>query len=133
SNIDVSKDESIGHISIDKSPRLHAMAVNKVVAVARRGGGAVQIAAPTNAQSIPPSSHPASSPANLSATKPEPGTAPAPPTRSEPLPPVARVPAATRTDSGAANPATRTPAAGPQAAPANASTAVPLEYQRLSR
>jgi hypothetical protein len=38
-NIDLSRDESIGHISIDKSARLHAMVVNKIVGVTGRGGG----------------------------------------------------------------------------------------------
>jgi len=37
-NVDVSGDESIGHISIDKSARLHAMVVNKVVSVVGKGG-----------------------------------------------------------------------------------------------
>ncbi|MBI4275865.1 MAG: hypothetical protein HY659_14310 [Rhizobiales bacterium] len=39
-NIDVSKDESIGHISIDKSARLHAMVVNKILGVTGRGSPA---------------------------------------------------------------------------------------------
>jgi len=65
-NIDVSKDESIGHISIDKTPRLHVLVVNRVAAVAKRGGGATQVAAPTNAPAIPPSSKPAFGSASLS-------------------------------------------------------------------
>jgi pimeloyl-ACP methyl ester carboxylesterase len=39
-NIDVSRDTNIGHINIDKSPRLHAMVVNKIASVVGRGGGA---------------------------------------------------------------------------------------------
>ena len=38
-NIDVSKDSSIDHISIDKSGRLHNLVVNKVLGVIGRGGG----------------------------------------------------------------------------------------------
>lgn len=38
-NIDVSRDTNIGHINIDKSPRLHAMVVNKIASVVGRGGG----------------------------------------------------------------------------------------------
>jgi pimeloyl-ACP methyl ester carboxylesterase len=38
-NIDVSRDSNIGHINIDKSPRLHAMVVNKIASVVGRGGG----------------------------------------------------------------------------------------------
>ena len=37
-NVDVSNDESIGHISIDKTPRLHTMVVNKIAAVVGKGG-----------------------------------------------------------------------------------------------
>lgn len=39
-NIDVSRDTNIGHINIDKSPRLHALVVNKIASVVGRGGGA---------------------------------------------------------------------------------------------
>jgi len=45
-NVDVSGDESIGHISIDKSARLHAMVVNKVISVVGKGGGGGQINVP---------------------------------------------------------------------------------------
>jgi hypothetical protein len=34
-NVDVSGDPNIGHISIDKSPRLHARAISEVLAVVR--------------------------------------------------------------------------------------------------
>ncbi len=44
-NVDVSRDESVGHITIDKSGRLHAMVVNKVVSVVGRGGGVDQASA----------------------------------------------------------------------------------------
>jgi hypothetical protein len=71
SNVDVSKDESIGHISIDKTPRLHAMVVNKIAAVVKRGGAAGLAAAPA-ANTFPPSSKPVSGSTNASLLKPEP-------------------------------------------------------------
>jgi len=43
-NVDVSSDPNIGHISIDKSPRLHARVVSEVLAVV---GGSHHPAAPT--------------------------------------------------------------------------------------
>lgn len=53
-NIDVSRDTNIGHINIDKSPRLHAMVVNKILSVVGRGGGggapAPKPAGPTEAK-----------------------------------------------------------------------------------
>ena len=68
-NVDVSNDESIGHISIDKSARLHAMVVNKIVSVVGKGGAAGQAAAPA-ANTFPPSSKPVSGSANSSPLKP---------------------------------------------------------------
>jgi hypothetical protein len=55
-NVDVSRDESIGHISIDKSARLHAMVVNKIVSIVGKGGGVEQSNAPANetSASAPP-------------------------------------------------------------------------------
>jgi len=44
-NIDVSKDSSIDHITIDKSARLHNMVVTTVLGVLGRGGGAPKPAA----------------------------------------------------------------------------------------
>jgi len=44
-NIDVSKDGSIDHITIDKSARLHNMVVTSVLGVLGRGGGAPKPAA----------------------------------------------------------------------------------------
>ncbi len=41
-NIDLSKDESIGHISIDKSARLHSMVVSRILGVVGRGGGSAR-------------------------------------------------------------------------------------------
>ena len=38
-NIDVSRYEEIGHTNIDKMPRLHAMVVNKALAVSKLGAG----------------------------------------------------------------------------------------------
>jgi hypothetical protein len=54
-NVDVSSDPSIDHINIDKSPRLHARVVAKVLAVvgnhkatsAKKGNGADARTAPT--------------------------------------------------------------------------------------
>ncbi len=48
-NMDVSSDQSIGHISIDKSPRLHAQVIGYVLAAV---GGGHRMAAPPN-----PSAH----------------------------------------------------------------------------
>ncbi|HLL27422.1 MAG TPA: hypothetical protein VKT73_07195 [Xanthobacteraceae bacterium] len=59
SNVDVSKDESIGHISIDKTPRLHSLVLSKVVAAAKRGGAPVQTVIPASAPSIPTAGKPA--------------------------------------------------------------------------
>jgi pimeloyl-ACP methyl ester carboxylesterase len=38
-NIDLSKDENIGHLNIDKSARLHAMVIAKIQGIIGRGGG----------------------------------------------------------------------------------------------
>jgi len=117
SNIDVSKDESIGHISIDKTPRLHALVVNKVVAVAKRGGGSIQTASPTNAPTIPPSSHPASGSAHPTSLKHEPTPivqAPLPqPAKADSVPAVAAAP--------------RAPA------PMGGGSSLPLEYRPLGQ
>jgi hypothetical protein len=128
-NVDVSGDESIGHISIDKSPRLHAMVVNKIVSVAGKGGGAGQAAAPA-ANTFPPSSKPVSGPANLSPLKFEPiaGT----PAKLESVPPVPHTPLAppTAADSGSGGPVA---ARGPASSGPTASSSIPLEFQRLGR
>jgi pimeloyl-ACP methyl ester carboxylesterase len=94
-NIDVSRDSNIGHINIDKSPRLHAMVVNKIASVVGRGGGGGAPApkpAPTEAK-----------PAGEGA----PAAAPSAPAPSAP--------------SGSS--ASTSPAAAPAAASANASAA----------
>jgi alpha-beta hydrolase superfamily lysophospholipase len=49
-NMDVSSDQSIGHISIDKSPRLHAQVIGYVLAAV---GGAHRMAAPPAAHGKP--------------------------------------------------------------------------------
>ncbi len=129
SNVDVSRDESIGHISIDKSARLHAMVLNKIVSVVGKGNAAGQAAAPA-ANTFPPSSKPVSGSPNSSPLKPEPfaGTSAklesAPPVAHTPLNPTAAI------DSGAGGamavrgPGSTGPAAGPS---------ISLEYQRLGR
>jgi hypothetical protein len=128
-NVDVSRDESIGHISIDKSARLHAMVVNKVVSVAGKGGGTGQAAAPA-ANTFPLSSKPVSGPANLSPLKLEPvaGTS----AKLESVPPVPHTPLAptTAADSGSGGPVA---AHGPAPSGSTASSSIPLEFQRLER
>jgi hypothetical protein len=74
-NIDVSRYENIGHINIDKMPRLHAMVVNKVVAVSRLGAGEIRTAAPAGAaQEISTAAKPATGQENAVARKSEPIT-----------------------------------------------------------
>jgi hypothetical protein len=126
-NVDVSGDESIGHISIDKSARLHAMVVNKVVSVAGKGGGG-QAAAPA-ANTFPPSSKPVSGPANLNPLKLEPVAGTSAKLESVPSPHMSLVPAAAA-DSGSGSPAA---ARGPASNGPTASSSIPLEYQRLGR
>ncbi|MGH9692985.1 MAG: hypothetical protein ACRD5Z_02500, partial [Bryobacteraceae bacterium] len=53
-NMDVSSDQSIGHISIDKSPRLHAQVLNYVMAAV---GGGRHIAAPAHTKGTAVSHH----------------------------------------------------------------------------
>ncbi len=45
-NVDVSRYEGVGHITIDKAARLHSMVVSKVLSVARSGAGEIRTAAP---------------------------------------------------------------------------------------
>jgi len=128
-NVDVSRDESIGHISIDKSPRLHAMVVNKIVSVVGKGGGAAPSAAAA-ANTFPPSSKPVSSPPDLNPLKPEPLAGAS--AKLESVPPVAHSPdrSPAMTDSMIKG-AFAAPA--PAAARPAASAATPLEYQRLGQ
>ena len=125
-NVDVSNDESIGHISIDKSARLHAMVVNKIVSVVGKGGAAGQAAAPA-ANTFPPSSKPV---ANSSPPKLEPLAGVS--AKLESVPPVARGPInpTAAIDSGAGGAMTvRGPvSAGPATGPSTS-----LEYQRLGQ
>jgi hypothetical protein len=128
-NVDVSSDESIGHISIDKSGRLHALVLNKIMSVVGKGGAAGQAAAPA-ANTLPPSSKPISSPTNLGPLKPEPLTGAS--AKLETVPPVAHTPLhpAAAIDSGPVGAmATR----GPAATVPVASPSIPLEYQRLGQ
>ncbi|MGE3871058.1 MAG: alpha/beta hydrolase [Pseudorhodoplanes sp.] len=85
-NIDVSKDTNIGHINIDKSPRLHAMVVNKILSVVGRGGGRSPAPkpAPTEAKPAPTEAKPATteggSPSAAPAAAAPAGSKPAPAT-----------------------------------------------------
>jgi hypothetical protein len=129
SNVDVSKDESIGHISIDKTPRLHALVVNKIAAVVKKGGGAIQVAAPVNAPAFPPSSKPVFG-ANPSPLKLEPlagATA-----KLESVPPVAHTPLnpPITADSGSGGPVA---ARGPVSMKPAAGSSTSLEYQPLGQ
>jgi hypothetical protein len=67
SNLDVSRDTSIGHISIDKSPRLHAQVVGYVLSAVGTGH---RIAVPRRAPAAKTTAGHA--PADSTATKPEP-------------------------------------------------------------
>ncbi len=72
-NIDVSKDTSIDHITIDKSPRLHNMVVNRIVGLLGRGGAPRPAAKPaTEASAAPKPAVPAAA-----GEKPAPAPAPA--------------------------------------------------------
>jgi hypothetical protein len=129
SNIDVSKDESIGHISIDKTPRLHAMVVNKIAAVVKRGGAAGQAATPA-ANTFPPSSKPVSGSTNASLLKPEPFAGASakldsalPVTRTPLNPPITA-------DSGSGGPIA---ARGQASTRPAASSSTSLEYQPLGQ
>jgi hypothetical protein len=129
SNIDVSKDESIGHISIDKTPRLHAMVVNKIAAVVKRGGGVGQAAAPA-ANTFPPSSKPVSGSTNPNSLKPEPLAGVS--AKLDSVPPVAHAPLNTPTaaDSGSGGPIA---ARGPASTRSATSPSTALEYQPLGQ
>lgn len=128
-NVDVSGDESIGHISIDKSARLHAMVVNKVVSVAGKGGGTGQAAAPA-ANTFPPSSKPVSGPATLSPSKPEPVAGTSAKLESVPYAPHTPPVPVTAADSGSGG---SVAARGPASSGPTASSSIPLEFQRLGR
>lgn len=100
-NIDVSRDTNIGHINIDKSPRLHALVVNKIASVVGRGGGApAPKPAPTEAKPAGESGSSAS-------------TASGPATTSS----------AAASSNAAATPAAAASGSSPSAAPASASAA----------
>jgi hypothetical protein len=128
-NVDVSSDESIGHISIDKSARLHAMVVNKIVSVVGKGGGAAQATAPA-ANTFPPSSKPVFGSPNSSPLKQEPLAGAS--AKLESMPPVVHTPLNphTASDSG---PSGAIAVRGPVSTGPAASPSTPLEYQRLGR
>jgi pimeloyl-ACP methyl ester carboxylesterase len=73
-NVDVSKDQSIGHISIDKSARLHALVVNKIVSIvggARRAPSEAPTAArPSEAPTAAKPSIPAAPARDMKAAEP---------------------------------------------------------------
>jgi hypothetical protein len=72
SNLDVSSDQSIGHISIDKSPRLHAQVVGYVLAAV---GSGHRMAVPGRSKSKnPPPGTTAAKPAGEGAGKPDAGS-----------------------------------------------------------
>lgn len=129
SNVDVSKDESIGHISIDKTPRLHAMVVNKIAAIVKRGGGAGQAAAPV-ANTFPPSSKPVSGSTNPNSLKP--GSLAGASAKLDSVPPVAHAPLnmPTAADSGSGGPIV---ARGPASTRSATSPSTALEYQPLGQ
>lgn len=102
-NIDVTH-MGVGHIDIDKSPRLHTMVVNKVVGVVGRGGG-TRTASPDGTPPVP-----AARPSN-------------PPAPSGETPKSAPSPAATSTSGSASAVAPVTPAPVAAAAPVTAAPA----------
>ncbi len=61
-NVDVSRDPNIGHISIDKSARLHAMVVNKIVSIV----GGRSLASPAEGETAAKPAVPASARSNAS-------------------------------------------------------------------
>ena len=128
-NVDVSRDESIGHISIDKSSRLHAMVVNKIVSVVGKGGTAGQAAAPA-ANTFPPSSKPVSGSTNPNSLKPEPLSGAS--AKLDSVPPVVHAPLNTPTaaDSGSGGPIA---ARGPASMRSATSPSTGLEYQPLGQ
>lgn len=110
-NIDVSKDTSIDHITIDKSSRLHNMVVNKIVGVLGRGGAPRPAAKPaTEASAAPKPAVPAAA-----GEKPAPAPAAAPPA---PKPTTSGTSGVGAADDKVAPAA---PAAGAQPAPARSS------------
>jgi hypothetical protein len=66
-NIDLSKDESIGHISIDKSARLHALVISRILGIVGRGSA--------NASSAPTQPVPSAASASSAPAKPAPSAA----------------------------------------------------------
>jgi pimeloyl-ACP methyl ester carboxylesterase len=115
-NVDVSSDESIGHISIDKSARLHALVLNKIVSVVGKGGVAGEAA-----NTFPSSSKPVSEPLTSGVSA-----------KLESVPPVSHAPLnpPTALASGLGGAIT---ARGPASTGAVASSSVPLEYQPLGQ
>jgi hypothetical protein len=121
-NVDVSSDPDIGHLNIDKSPRLHARAISEVLAVAA-GHMGLPPAAEKQDKPVTPPAAPVPGAANavrrdntLRSEEPrEPAIRMAPdPAGAE----AARGPASTRPETSGQAPATLAPTAPPVAAPA---------------
>ena len=74
-NVDVSSDPNIGHISIDKSPRLHARAISEVLAVVK-GHRMAAPSGPNPAAANPPIAPKRMVATVLSPRKPQEGTRP---------------------------------------------------------
>lgn len=131
-NIDVSRDESVGHINIDKSARLHAMVVNKIVSVVGKGGGKGQATIPP----VPPSSKPDSTAPELSPLAPRPvagGSAKLESAPSTIAPPLSATPPAAGSISNVSS-VTRelAPALPGPAASAAAGATIFSEYEKLA-
>lgn len=73
SNIDVSGEPDMGHISIDKSPRLQDMVLKKIASIVKkneRGKAATEIAAPAAHDQVPPVPKPAPLPVEMATPQP---------------------------------------------------------------
>lgn len=76
SNIDVSGEPDMGHISIDKSPRLQDMVLKKIASIVKkneRGKAATEIAAPAAHDQVPPVPKPAPLPVEMATPQPATG------------------------------------------------------------
>lgn len=82
SNIDVSGEPDMGHISIDKSPRLQDMVLKKIASIVKkneRGKVATEIAAPAAHDQVPPVPKPAPLPVEMATPQPAAGGPKEPP------------------------------------------------------
>jgi len=114
-NVDVSSDPDIGHLNIDKSPRLHARAISEVLAVAAGHMGLPTAAEKQEKAATPPAANAARRETTFRGEE-QPAIR-MPPARTEPFgAEPARGPAPTRPETSAQAPASMTPAA-PVASP----------------